>query len=157
MNITCKSLADVVGFAIEKEGKAMDFYTKCADRAINPGLKEFFKEMRQEEERHRDMLRKLDAGNLDGVKLAKIEDLQISDYLIDIEFRADLNYQDALTIAMKKEEKAHLFYLTWKEKCQSRETAKLFELLAKEEEKHKRKLEDLYDDEILSWDGRIKV
>ena len=150
--VSCSSVGDVVSFAIEKEEKAMDFYQKCSERATNPGIRDFFREMVLEEQGHRDMLRGLDALKLDGVKLGKVEDLQISDYLIDVQFKEDLTYQDALTIAMKKEEKAHAFYAGWKDKCVSEKAAKLFAILENEEAKHKRKLENLYDEEILTWD-----
>lgn len=150
--VSCSSMSDVVGFAIEKEENAMAFYRKCSERAKNPGIKDFFQEMVQEEQRHRDMLRDLDTLSLDGVKLPAVEDLQISDYMVDVAFRDDLTYQEALTIAMKREEKAHAFYGAWKKKCMSEKTAKIFELLEVEEAKHKRRLENLYDDEILTWD-----
>ncbi|MHC1728302.1 MAG: ferritin family protein [Syntrophobacteraceae bacterium] len=150
--LSCSSVGDVVNFAIEKEEKAMDFYRKCAERASNPGIRQFFEEMVAEEQHHRDMLRNLDTINLEGVKLQEIEDLRISDYLVDVPFKENITYQEALTIAMKKEEKAHAFYSSWKTKCMSEKAAKLFELLENEEAKHKRKLESLYDDEILTWD-----
>jgi rubrerythrin len=150
--VSCSSMSDVVSFAIEKEEKSMEFYQQCADRAKNPGIKQFFKEMEQEEQRHRDLLRNLNPGSLDNVKLAKVEDLQISDYLMDVKFTPELTYQEALTLAMKKEEKAYAFYSGWRNKCMHEETAKLFELLAQEEMKHKRKIETVYDEEILTWD-----
>lgn len=150
--VSCSSVNDVVSFAIEKEEKAMEFYRKCADRAQNPGIKTFFEEMIEEERGHRNMLRDLDSLNLDGIKLPKVEDLKISDYLVDIPFKEDLSYQEALILAMKKEEKAHDFYSAWKTKCMSDKAAKLFQILENEEAKHKRKLETLYDDEILTWD-----
>jgi rubrerythrin len=150
--VSCSSVDSVVNFAIEKEEKAMDFYQKCADRAKNPGIKKFFEEMVDEERRHRDLLQGLNPSALDEIKLEKVEDLRISDYLIDIQFQDDLTYQAALTLAMKKEEKAHAFYSGWKDKCMHEKTAKLFEMLAIEELKHKRKIETVYDEEILVWD-----
>ncbi len=150
--LSCTSMNDVVGFAIEKEQKAMDFYRQCAQRAKNPGIKQFFEEMVVEEQGHRDMLRNLDTLDLQAMKIESPEDLKISDYLVDVPFKDDLTYQEALTIAMKKEEKAHAFYAGWKNKCVSEKAARLFEILANEEAKHKRKLENLYDEEILNWD-----
>ena len=47
--VSCRSVDNVVDFAIEKEEKAMDFYQKCADRAKNTGIKKFFLEMVAEE------------------------------------------------------------------------------------------------------------
>ncbi len=150
--VTCSSMDDVVNFAIEKEEKAMEFYQKCADRAKNPGIKQFFKEMVEEEERHRNMLKDLNPLNLGAVKLETIEDLQISDYLVEVKFKEDITYQEALTLAMKREEKAHAFYAAWQNKCMHEKTAKVFEILAQEEMKHKRRIETIYDDEILTWD-----
>ena len=150
--VSCSSMNDVVQFAIEKEEKAMDFYQKCADRAKNPGIKKFFKEMVEEEQRHKKLLQDLDPSGLDSMKLDKVEDLRISDYLVEVQFKEDITYQEALTLAMKKEEKAHEFYSAWKDRCMQEKTAKLFEMLAQEEMKHKRKIETIYDEEILTWD-----
>ena len=150
--LSCQSVSDVVDFAIEKEEKAMEFYLKCAERAKNPGIKEFFKEMFTEEQGHRDMLKNLDSLNLDNIKLAQVEDLKIADYLVEAPFTENTTYQEALLLAMKKEEKAHAFYSGWKNKCTSEKASKLFQILENEEAKHKRKLETLYDEEILAWD-----
>jgi rubrerythrin len=150
--VSCTSVDTVINFAIEKEEKAMDFYQKCADRAKNQGIKKFFLEMAEEEKRHRDLLKGLNPSGLGDIKLEKVEDLRISDYLIDVQFREDLTYQEALTLAMKKEEKAHAFYSGWKNKCMHESTGRLFAMLATEEMKHKRKIETVYDEEILAWD-----
>jgi rubrerythrin len=150
--VSCSSVDTVINFAIEKEEKAMSFYQKCADRAKNQGIKKFFLEMVGEETKHRDLLKDLNPSTLAGIKLEKVEDLRISDYMIDVEFHDQLTYQEALALSMKKEEKAHAFYLGWKDKCMHEKSAKLFELLANEELKHKRKMETIYDEEILVWD-----
>jgi rubrerythrin len=150
--ISCSSFDDVVSFAIEKEEKSVEFYQKCADRAKNPGIKQFFLEMVAEEKKHRDLLQILDLKTLENVKLEKVEDLKISDYMVDVGFRDDLTYQEALALAMKKEEKAHAFYAGWRNKCIHEKTAKLFEILEHEEMKHKRQLENMYDEQILTWD-----
>jgi len=150
--VSCSSVDDVVRFAIEKEEKAMDYYQKCSERAGNPGIREFFRDMAVEEQRHRDLLRDLNPSNLGEIKLERVEDLHISEYLIDVAFKDDITYQEALMLAMKKEEKASAFYAAWKERCVHEKTAKLFEMLALEEMKHKRRIETMYDEEILTWD-----
>ena len=150
--VSCSSMDDVVNFAIEKEEKAMEFYQSCAERARNPGMKKFFQEMVEEERRHRDLLKNLDPVSLGSLTLDRIEDLRISDYLVDVTFTDEITYQEALTLAMKKEEKAHAFYSAWQGKCMHEKTAKVFEMLAQEEMKHKRRIETMYDEEILTWD-----
>ena len=150
--VSCSSVDNVVNFAIEQEEKSMDFYSQCAERASNSGIKKFFQDLVLEEQRHRDLLKGLNEERLGEIKLEKVEDLHISDYLVDVPFKEDLTYQAALTLAMKKEEKAHAFYVSWKNKCLHEKTEKLFDLLALEELKHKQKLESKYDEEILTWD-----
>ncbi len=150
--VSCTSMDDVINFAIDREINAMEYYQQCADRAKNPGIKKFFEEMVEEEQRHRDLLKELNPVDLGEIKLPEVENLKISDYLVDVKFHEGLTYQEALTLAMKKEEKAHAFYAAWQTKCMHEKTAKVFELLAKEELKHKRKIETIYDEEILTWD-----
>ncbi len=152
VSVSCTSMDDVVNFAIDREEKAKEFYEQCAAKAKNPGIRTFFQEMAQEEQRHKDLLVELNPYKLDDFKLDQVEDLKISDFLVDVKFTDDITYQEALTMAMKKEEKAHAFYSAWKTKCMHEKTAKVFELLANEELKHKRKIETIYDDEILTWD-----
>ena len=150
--VSCRSFDDVVNFAIQKEEGSVSFYQDCAQRAKNPGIREFFQELADEQKKHLSTLKELNPHGLDDFKLGKVEDLHLSDYLINISFKPDLTYQEALTLAMKKQEKAHEFYSSWKDKCIHEKTAKVFEMLAQEELKHKRRLENAYDDEILTWD-----
>jgi rubrerythrin len=147
----CRSMKDVVDFAIKREENARDYYLRCKEKAENAGIKDFFQELADEEEKHRVLLTEADTSSDGAFEPAQVENLKLSDYMVDADFTPDISYQDALTLAMKKEEKAQAFYSAWKNRCSSSETAKLFEFLAGEEMKHKRKLEDIYDDEILMW------
>lgn len=150
--ISCHSMRDVVAFAIDREEKAKQFYSQCAEKAKQPGIKQFFQDMAQEEERHRQLLTDLDPQALESFESHPPEDLKLSDFLVDVTFTPDITYQQALTMAMKKEEKAHAFYQAWEGKCSNEKTSKVFALLAEEELKHKRKIEEIYDSEILTWD-----
>lgn len=150
--IACRSMEDVVAFAIDREQKARDFYLQCKERAKNTGIKEFFQEMADEEARHRDLLKEHDISDEPAFAASAVEDLKLSDFMVDVEFTPDINYQRALAMAMKKEEKAHAFYQAWKARCSNEKTASLFDFLAGEELKHKRKIEDIYDTDILQWD-----
>ena len=76
--------------------------------------------MAEEEERHREMLAGLDPQDLSDIRLERTEDLRIGDYLVDLPFHPDITYQDALILAMKKEEKAHAFYAGWKGQMRQR-------------------------------------
>ncbi len=147
----CRSMKEVVDFAIKREENARDYYLQCKEKAQNQGIKDFFQELADEEEKHRTLLTELDTSAEENFAPAQVENLKLSDYMVEADFRPEMNYQEALTLAMKKEEKAHAFYAAWQSRCSGGEAARLFEFLAGEEMKHKRKLEDIYDDEILMW------
>ncbi|MEW6078417.1 MAG: ferritin family protein [Thermodesulfobacteriota bacterium] len=145
----CRSMKDVIAFAIEREEEARDFYLQCRDSINKKALQPFFQELADEEENHRQLLLKRDVSNLKDFEPAQVQNLKISDFMVDIPFSAGMGYQDALTLAMKKEEKAHAFYSAWQNRCSDSETARLFGFLAGEELKHKRKIENVFDDDIL--------
>ena len=77
-------------------------------------------------------------------------DLKISDYLVDVEAREDISYQDALIVAMKREKAAYRLYSDMSEKVPEGELRNVFIGLAKEEAKHKLFFESQYDERVLS-------
>jgi rubrerythrin len=83
------------------------------------------------------------------VRIEPVPNLRISDYLVDVEFKADLSYADILRTAMKMEERSLKLYTDMKESNKDKDLNKLFTLLANEEAKHKLRLEKIYDEEIL--------
>jgi len=150
--IACRSITDVIEFAIDREKNALDFYLQCMNRAKNPGVRTFFQEMAEEEASHMKLLMDIDLSANPDFTPAAADDPGLSDYMIDVGFRPEISYQEALVMAMKKEEKAHAFYAAWKDRCGSGHTHRVFTFLAAEEKKHKEKIETLYDGEILQWD-----
>ena len=79
----------------------------------------------------------------------KVMDLKIGDYLVDVEATPDMDYQQALIIAMKKEKAAYKLYMDLSEKTGDADIAAMFVSLANEEAKHKLRFEIIYDDQIL--------
>lgn len=80
----------------------------------------------------------------------KIQDLKIGDYLVDVDkSRDDLNYQDALIVAMKEEKAAFKLYSDLAGKTNDTEAKSIFLMLAQEEAKHKLRFEIEYDENIL--------
>jgi rubrerythrin len=148
----CRTLKDAVLFAIDQEKKARDFYLQCKKRAKNPGVRTFFREMAGEEAVHLKLLREIQVTEADALASSEPMDYHLSDFMVDVTFSPEMTYQEALVMAMKKEEKAHAFYNDWKGRCSSEGMNKLFMFLAAEELNHKKKIESIYDLEILQWD-----
>jgi rubrerythrin len=112
-------------------------------------MKEAFLEMAGEEEKHVKMLDSFKPKTVEQVRIQAIPDLQISDYLVDMDFTPDMKYQDLLILAMKREEAAHNLYLKLAHEQGDPEVIKLFNILAQEEAKHKNRLEQEYDETVL--------
>jgi len=151
-SISCRSMNDVVEFAKDREQQAQDFYLQCIELSKHKGLKDFFREMAEEEAKHLRMLQELDLSQTEAIQSDNTEDLQLSDFLVDVHFKRDMSYQEALIMAMKKEEKAHRFYSAWSKRCSKEQTTEVFRMLAQEELKHKRKIEEIYDSDIYQQD-----
>lgn len=137
---------DIMTFARAKEKEAALFYLHCRNEAKRPELKKIFLELAEEEERHMLLLDQFTDEPPETVE--PVTDLKIGDYLIDMTFHPDMTYRELLVLAIKREEKAYQFYrdVTKTESGKAHRT--LFQKLANEELKHKRRLEDEYDDSM---------
>lgn len=141
---------EAVKFAIEKEIEAQQLYSRCKEIAENNSVKKMFEELVAQEKGHEEMLRNLDLSKVHSAPEQDIEDLKIGDYLEEKEFTPDVNYKDALVMAIKREEKSRELYDILSQKTNNPDVKKLFQTLSQEESKHKHKLEVEYDENILS-------
>jgi rubrerythrin len=144
-----KKFKEVIQFAIDKEIEAFNFYTQGSQVVKYSGAKELFLELAKQEEGHRKLLENLKIEKIAHVRVEKIPDLKISDYMVDAEFRPDLSYAEMLRIAMKREERSVKLYEDLKGANPDEDLKKLFTFLVQEESKHKLRLEKIYDEEIL--------
>jgi rubrerythrin len=72
--------------------------------------------------------------------------MDLDQYLIDIPLSSSATPQDILIIAIKKERAANSFYKALSELTGNAAHRAVFEALAKEEDVHKTRLQNLYDD-----------
>ncbi len=141
-----------IDFAKEKENAAIHFYETARQVAKNPGSQVMFKEMADEERHHLKFLEELKEEEIESFPGEKVQDLKISQMTEDVPFSPDLDYRQILIVAMKKEEQAHRMYSDLAGITADARVAKLFQVLAEEEAKHKLKLESEYEDHVLqSW------
>ena len=144
-----KKFKEIIQFAIDKEIEAFNFYTGASQNAKYSGGMELFLSLAKEEEGHRKLLENLNMEKVSQKRIEKVPDLHISDYMVEVEMKPGLSYADTLRIAMKREEKSLKLYNDMKDSNTDEDLKKLFTLLANEEDKHKLKLEKIYDEEIL--------
>jgi rubrerythrin len=80
-----------------------------------------------------------------------VKDLMISDYLVEEPLTPDMNFQDLLIFAAKKEKKAADLYSDLAKSSKTKGQKALFEFLAKQEKAHKLRLELEYERHVL-WE-----
>ena len=142
------SLEDVIRFAIRKEADAAAFYRMAAERS-NPGVKKSFEELAKMEDGHRKRLEEFDPRKIEKTELKEAKGLGIAEMMEEVPFSSDMSYADLLKLAIKNEEKAEQLYTTMAESVLHPPLKKLLMILAQEETAHKKRLEKIYDDEIL--------
>ena len=142
----------IVRFAMEREEDAIKIYGKMIEIAETPGLKELLAELQGEERNHKKLLQGLTEEKVEFLKVEDIIDLKISDYLVEEPPSAEMNFQDLLILAAKKEQKAVELYSSLSEKAKEEEIKKLFDFLVMQEKSHKLKLEKEYETHVLEND-----
>jgi len=144
------AIENVLDFAIENEQEAAAFYTDLAAKAERAWMKAVFEGFAKEERGHEAKLKAVKTGKFEFPPAEKVQDLKIGDYLVDVDPKAgELDYQEALIVAMKKEKAAFRLYNDLAQLSQNQELKTTFLALAQEEAKHKLRFEVEYDDYVL--------
>jgi len=154
---TYKVYANSLEIAIKKEQDAQRFYEGASALVDNQGVKKFFDDLKNVEVGHermlsefRDKINRQYGIQPEDLDVKDVKDLGIGKYLHDVHLQPNSTYQDALIIAMKKEEGAVEFYTTQAMITQDGDLRSLFEKLRDEEIGHLKSLEVRYDDDILT-------
>lgn len=140
---------DFIEFAIKREEEAIKAYGDIAAIAKTPGLKKLLLDLQEEERNHKKLLQEITEEKIESLEIKEIADLKISDYLVEEPPSSDMNFQDLLILAAKKEQKAVDLYSDLKKKSSNKELEKLFEFLIQQEKSHKLKLEEEYEKHVL--------
>ncbi len=144
------SINEILNFAIEKEEEASEFYTDWAKKLTPLNLRDMFEHFAQEELKHKEKLIGVQKGSAFQPSAKQVTDLKIVDYLVDIMPSPNMDYQEALIIAMKREKASFRLYNDLTEVAGTEDLQSLFTALAQEEAKHKLRLETEYEKEIYS-------
>lgn len=144
------SINEILDFAIKEEEAAAAFYRKLAGKMDKAWMTEIFENFAAEEDGHKAKLLMVKQGQLLMPVKDKVLDLKIGDYLVDIDTEGDLDFQNALIVAMKKEKAAFRLYSDLAASADSADVRDTFSALAQEEAKHKLRFEIEYDDRFLS-------
>lgn len=144
-----QTFEDFIEFAIKREEEAIKVYGDIADIAKAPGLKKLLLDLQEEERNHKKLLQDITEKKIESLETKEVTDLKISNYLIEESPSADMNFQDLLILAAKKEQKAVDLYSDLERKVTKKDLKKLFEFLIQQEKSHKLKLEEEYEKHVL--------
>jgi rubrerythrin len=142
---------EVISFAIRKEAEAYNLYTTYGQKVNDPAAKTMFAELAKQEKRHREILEGVTKKDVEKYKLERIPDMKISDFIDQEKFSPNMDFAAALRLAIKREEASFKLYHHMAEGTGDAELKKLFSVLAQEESKHKLRLENQYDENVM-WE-----
>ena len=147
--MTMEKFNDILNYAIDRENEAAEFYKYMQDIVKFENQKELLKEYELMEESHARALKTISEFSIEAISISQVENLKISDYVVEKQPSPDMTYQDIIIIAMKREEAANRLYSQMANSISEPKIKKLFEKLAEEELKHKLHFEKIYDDEFF--------
>jgi len=109
---------DILNFAISREKEAITSYGILSELTKSPGLKELLLELQEEEKKHKSLLEGITDQKIASFVVKEVPDLKISDYLTDETPSEDMNFQDLLIFAAKKEQEAVELYSNLEENAE---------------------------------------
>jgi rubrerythrin len=147
--IAFHNVDEILEFAIKSEESSNRFYAEWAKKLTDKPIKKVFEELAVEELKHKEYIQGIKEGKTLSPAKEEVIDLKISDYMVDIKASLEMDYQDALTMAMHREKMAFKLYSHLANISINENMKSTFKVLAQEEAKHKLHLEMIYDDDIL--------
>jgi len=137
---------EILEFAIGREVGAHQFFVDLADQMDNPTMRLLFENFAKEELRHKAAL------ELEVIKRGKVvtapqdtADLDQTDIMVAIDPEANIDYKNALLLAINKETKSFRLYVDLAAMMKDKESREILLSLAEEEAAHKLRFETEYD------------
>ena len=101
-----KDINEILDFAIQAEQGAVNLYTGLAEKSLVNEMKIVFMDFAKEEMGHKARLLKIKEEGIVDLPSEKVNDLKISDYTSDVTPSDNMDYQEALVLAMSQEKAA---------------------------------------------------
>ncbi len=136
----------IIADAINNEIEAQKFYEEAAQRITDPHLQEMFGKFAAEENKHREILKKIYASERMDRYFNETRDYKVAETVEAPVFSTQIKPADAIALAMKKEDEAMRQYAEMAESCNDPEIKTVFLDLAAMEREHKFKMETAFVD-----------
>lgn len=137
----------LIDFAIAQEHEAFEFYKAAAEKVSNPGVKQLFLELAQDEDGHANLLELYRNNKVLGeIFKTKVIDYKIAETQDMPVLSIAMKPAEAIAIAMKREQQAAELYRAFADKAKDGKVKEALENLANMEMGHKHKLENAFVD-----------
>jgi rubrerythrin len=136
----------ILADAIQSEVEAQTFYLSVAEKTENSFLKELFLSFSKEEQKHRHILERFRDRPSEAINFTKVPDFHVAETVETPKLTMDMRPQDAIALAMKKEQEAMEHYTQLANACTDSEHKNLFLELAAMEGEHKHRMEAAFVD-----------
>jgi rubrerythrin len=143
------TVEQILDFAIQKEEEAAQFYADLAAKVGQQAIREVFEVFSHEEMEHKRKLLGVRKSEATLLSDRRVVDLGIGDHLVEITLSPDLDFKQALIIAMKAEKAAFRLYDDLASTTDDPGLKALLLQLAQEEARHKLRFELEYEDYYL--------
>jgi len=137
---------EILDFAVAREQEAVKFYHDLQQETKFQEQRKMLAELEGMEMGHILVIEKLRQTGVKPEDIQRTPNLKIAEYLTVEPEMAELNYQNILIKAMKREESSFKLYSEMSVKFPDAEVSTLFRRLAADEAKHKLIFEKMYDD-----------
>ncbi|MFA7123814.1 MAG: ferritin family protein [Candidatus Delongbacteria bacterium] len=139
----------IIDFAVDREKEAVEFYQELQTKTKFAEMKDTLKDLEMMERGHINTLETIRKQGAEKVEVKEVSDLKISDYMADIEPAPEMDYENILIVAMKREQKSKELYEDLAGRFKGEEIEKILLKIASEEAEHKLKFEKIYDQHVL--------
>jgi rubrerythrin len=144
------TLEEVIKFAVQREDIAYNLYKEAATKTTSIAARKMFEEFAAEEAGHKQVFSRIDLAKAEQYQASKLSDMGISKYLVHIELKPDMTYAEILQYAIKTEEDAYQLYKAAAEMTDDPHLKKTLEVFADVELGHKKRIEGIYDERVLT-------
>lgn len=134
----------ILEMAIDNEVEAYEFYSAVGTKVTEPFVKQLFTELAAEEADHKRILEAFLKKPEKPLHFKQSQDYKVAENIDKPALNMTMKPVDALALAVKREEEAMDLYNLFAKASETEEQKAVFLELAKMEQGHKTRLEDLY-------------
>ena len=142
--MTLEEFNKIISDAVNNEEEAYLFYRDVAQKTNDKNIASIFEGFAKDELSHKVLLKGYLSGAVKSLKFDTTADYKVAESVDKPKLSIDMKPADAIALAMKNEEEAMNMYTEFAGLSADEEQKEAFLGLAKMEQGHKTKLEDLY-------------